>query len=80
MTADYINYMELYAYSVAHELFNVTRDSKKVAMHELFDMISGSETGALIASFLVVPNDNAETKDIQANKFFAENATDFFWS
>ena len=34
------------------------RKFKRIAMTELFDMISGSETGAIIASALVIPDEN----------------------
>jgi patatin-like phospholipase/acyl hydrolase len=30
-------------------------------MYELFDMISGSETGAIIAATLVIPNDDTSS-------------------
>jgi len=33
------------------------RESHKIAIPELFDMIAGSETGAIIASYLSIAND-----------------------
>jgi hypothetical protein len=42
-------------------------------MPELFDMIVGSETGAIIASTLVIPSLNGKT-----NKYFAKDAVSFF--
>ena len=48
-------------------------------MPELFDMLAGSETGAIIASSLVIPNEdkNSETKNMywstKSVSFFKEN-------
>ena len=39
------------------------RESEKIAMPELFDMIAGSETGAIIASSLMLKNDDAATME-----------------
>jgi hypothetical protein len=47
-------------------------------MPELFDMIAGSETGAVIATSLVLPNDDEATKATQPNKYFATTAKEFF--
>ena len=47
-------------------------------MPELFDMIAGSETGAIIASTLVVKNDDSATMDVQPNKYFARNSMEYF--
>ena len=43
-------------------------------MTELFDMISGSESGAIIASSLVLPSDDDHTK----SKYYASKAVEFF--
>ena len=51
-------------------------DKQKISMAELFDMIAGSETGAIIASTLALKNNNANSK--QKNKFFADKAVSFF--
>jgi len=42
----------------------------------LFDLISGSESSAIIATSLVVPNDDVRSD--QKNKFFADTALEFF--
>jgi hypothetical protein len=47
-------------------------------MPELFDMIGGSETGAIIASSLVIKNEDPLTKDLQINANFAEKSTNWF--
>lgn len=43
-------------------------------MSKMFDMIVGSETGAIIATTLVVP----ESKGSTVNKFYANKAVKFF--
>ena len=57
MTARFVDYMEQYAYVAAvRDKCMPARDSGRVAMPELFDMLAGSETGAIIASSLAVKN------------------------
>ena len=45
-------------------------------MVELFDMLAGSETGAILASTLAIKNDNATLN--QTNKYFADKVVNFF--
>lgn len=47
-------------------------------MPELFDMIAGSETGAMIGSALVVPNLDPATNKTQINKFWASDLSEYF--
>jgi hypothetical protein len=47
-------------------------------MNELFDSIAGSETGAIIASTLMVPKDLKDTKTPKEAKYFADTTTLFF--
>ena len=54
------------------------RESEKIAMPELFDMIAGSETGAIIASSLLLKNDDPVTMATQPNKFFANKSMEYF--
>lgn len=57
MTARFVDYMEQYAYIAAvRDKCIQSRTSGRVAMPELFDLLAGSETGAIIASSLVVAN------------------------
>jgi hypothetical protein len=80
MTANFISYMELEAFMVSKKYQckdkknNVIadRESKKVAMPEIFNVLAGSETGAVIASTLNVPNQDVETMDVQDNAFFID--------
>jgi len=59
LTAEFVSFLELKAYSIANRDFCFPlRRSQRIAMPEIFDMIVGSETGAIIASSLVIPNDN----------------------
>jgi len=77
MTAEFVSFMEKKAYLIARSLKCLTeRESERIAMHELFDMIAGSETGAIIASSLVVPHDDATSP--QKNKYWATKSVDFF--
>jgi patatin-like phospholipase/acyl hydrolase len=39
------------------------RDIKRIAMPEIFDFISGADTGAIIASTLIVPKKNKADDD-----------------
>jgi patatin-like phospholipase/acyl hydrolase len=72
MTATFVEYMERNAYTAARRDYCLPkRDSRKVAMPELFDLIAGSETGAIIASTLVLPNLDAATNSTQKNEHFA---------
>lgn len=82
MTAEFIDFLELIAYYSARDNYCIPkRDSGRIAMPELFDMISGSESGAIIGSSLMIPNDN-KTPDsngnIQINKYFASTSSNFY--
>jgi len=69
--------MEKKSYLIARRLFCIEqRISKRIAMYELFDMLAGSETGAIIASTLVVPNDDPKSK--QRNKHWSTKSSSFF--
>ena len=60
MTASFVDYMERYAYEAAVRDYCLPpRESERLAMPELFDMIAGSETGAIIATSLVIPTSDA---------------------
>ena len=77
MTAEFVSFMEQYAYTVALRDYCIApRESRRIAMPELFELIAGSETGAIIATMINLPNDN--TTSAQKNKYFANNATDWF--
>ena len=64
MSAKFVDYMERKAFSIAtmnkcyasDQKAISSRQSKKVSMTELFDMVAGSETGAILATTLVLPN------------------------
>lgn len=83
MTAEFIDFLELIAYYSARDNHCLPeRDSGRIAMPELFDMISGSESGAIIAASLMIPNDKNSLPDtngnIQLNKHFASTTADFY--
>jgi len=77
MTAEFVNYMEMYSYTVAKRDYCIAdRESKRIAMPELFDMIAGSETGAIIGTIINLPNN--DTTSTQPNRYFAKDVTDWF--
>ena len=79
LTANFVSYMETRAYLTAvRDRCLPARDSEKVSMTELFDMIAGSETGAIIGASLVIPNDDSATSATQKNKYFATKSLAFF--
>lgn len=45
-------------------------------MADLFDLVAGTSTGSLLATALVIPNDN--TTSPQKNKFFAQKAIEVY--
>lgn len=83
MTSEFIGFLELLAYYSARDNYCIPeRESGRIAMPELFDLISGSETGAIIAAALNVPTEDKTNKDAfgntQINKFFANTTSDLF--
>ena len=45
-------------------------------MSEIFDLVAGTSTGSLLATALVIPNDDATS--IQKNKFFADKVIEVY--
>ena len=84
MTSEFISFLELIAYYSARDNFCIPeRESGRIAMPEIFDLISGSESGAIIASSLVIPNPTEDRKpdsfgNIQINKYFAKTTSDLY--
>ena len=63
MTSEFISFLELIAYYSARDNFCIPeRESGRIAMPELFDLISGSESGAIIAAALVIPTPEEDRK------------------
>ena len=81
MSARFIEFIENTAYfSAISQQCIEERQTPKIAMHELFDFIAGSGTGAIIAGSLVVPNPKyLEGEDqFQQNANFANKSAEFF--
>jgi hypothetical protein len=78
MTAEFVSYMEKKAYIIAkrEQCLAEERVDERIQMPELFDMLAGAETGAIIASVLSVPNDDASSS--LKSKYYAQTAVDFF--
>lgn len=56
ITAFFIDHVETLAYEKAHGLGYIEeRPRKKVSMVELFDMVAGTSSGALLGAALTVP-------------------------
>lgn len=72
--------METTAYNLAVEgkCTIGERETKKISMVELFDMIAGSETGSIIATAISVEHENQGPNVKQTNKYFADSAVKFF--
>ena len=65
------NYAYTYATSKAYPLTAMNKKDKKVHMTQLFDMIAGTSSGGLIASFLVTPSaPNSKEPKNYAGKFY----------
>ena len=80
MTASMVDYMEQNSYEAARRDYCIpSRESERIAMPELFHLIAGAETGAIIASSLVTANTDPSTKDIQPNAFFATKVKEWFY-
>lgn len=73
MTAKFVDHMEQRAFMHAKKCNAeiAKRETQRVSIHEMFDMVAGSETGAIIASSLVVKKKDGTHNSAQA-------AVDFF--
>ena len=88
LTAEMVNYMELRAYRIAEvytkqKIFCYPKNAEhRVAMYELFDMVAGSETGAIIAGILAEPKEvgSKEGKNTAANavEYFRDNTDELY--
>ena len=85
MTARFVSYMESKAYSIATEQVpcfksiddkagNFYSQYKKIPMSKLFDMIAGSETGAIIAASISVP----DPENPDQPRYFANRSVKWF--
>ena len=62
ITATVVDYMERYAYNYSREAYCLPeRQSGRVSMAELFDLVAGTSTGSILATTLVLPNMDPET-------------------
>lgn len=57
--------MEAESYRYAREMYCIPeRANQQLSMAELFDMVSGTSTGSLLATSLVLPNNDTESDQI----------------
>jgi hypothetical protein len=54
------------------------RAEEKMSMSELFHMVSGTSTGSLLTTAIVLPNNDTATNATRKNMFFAVNATNIY--
>lgn len=58
ISASFLDFFESFAYNIGRSDYCIKeRESEKIALTEMFDMIAGSETGAIIASSLVIKDE-----------------------
>ena len=78
VTASVLDYMERTAYYTARAKFciDVRPESERISMVELYDVIAGSETGALIAGSLALRDKSEDPKYI--NKWWASDLIKHF--
>jgi hypothetical protein len=81
ITAYVVDYMESYAFEYANKEYCYQEleyapgvDRKQLPMFMLFDLVAGTSTGSLLATAIVLPNNNTAMYPEQKNKFFAEDA------
>ena len=72
ITAQVVEYMEDFAYNYSRTKYCIPeRPVPKVSLAELFDMVSGTSTGSLLTTAIVMPSNN----DTMPNKYFANDAS-----
>ena len=77
VTSLVVEYMESRAYFLARGQYCIKeRSAERIAVPELFDTVAGSETGALIAANLLLPNTAANSDQINAR--WATATTNWF--
>lgn len=70
ITAAVLDKMEDLAYIKARDTYNIPeRKNEKIGMGELFDMIAGTSTGALLGATLVIP----ESENSKLPKYYAND-------
>jgi hypothetical protein len=55
-----------------------TDDEKRIAMTEIFDLIAGTDTGAIIAGAIAVRNDTTRNLVNNTMAFFEEYGTEYY--
>lgn len=81
VTSRVVEYFESRAYFLARGQYCIkARASEKIAIPEIVDVVAGSETGALIASTLLMPHiaTAADKNPDQINERWANTTTQWF--
>jgi Patatin-like phospholipase len=78
ITAQVVEYMENYTYKYSRDNYCISeRAEGKISMADLFDMVSGTSTGSLLTTAIVMPSANA-TESGRRNMYFANDASDIY--
>lgn len=79
ITAQVVEYMENYTYEYASSHYCIEpRLFKKVSMSELFDMVSGTSTGSLLTTAIVMPSTPENSPYNLTNLYFAHDASEIY--
>lgn len=79
ITAQVVEYLENQTYIYASEKYCIpARDNEKISMAELFQMVSGTSTGSLLTTAIVLPNNDTAKYGARPNLFFAQNASEVY--
>lgn len=75
ITAQVVEYLENETYIYAKKNYCIPeRKPEKMSMAELFQMVSGTSTGSLLTTAIVLPSPN----DTKKNKFWAADASNIY--
>ena len=75
ITAQVVEYLEIATYEYANKTYCIPkRDNEKISMSELFQMVSGTSTGSLLTTAIVLPSPT----DPKKNKFWAVDASNIY--
>ena len=76
ITANVVNYMEHYAYEYAldNECIEESPKNPRISLSKLFDMVSGTSTGSLLTTTIVLP----VSEEDKTNKYYAEDAMEIY--
>ena len=81
MTARFISYLEQKSYYIARDYDCIPpNDDERLAMTEIFDIIAGTDTGAIIAGSIAYNDPNSDEINYvsKAMNFFEEHGEEYY--